>query len=480
MEDKTSLRTGLWKTLLLLLFLAALVGATVLVGSRQAAGRSAVPADAGVSLSPNPTAFPGVIINETLYPPDTKIVRETGEGLTVEELRASLSLLTGLERVELSAPELTAEEQIALKRVFPSVEFLWPVEVLGHRLLSDAAEISLAGRTDLSAESLRVLRERAELLPRLQTIDLTGCGLGDRDLHALDEALPNTDVVWTLRVYGREICSTDTLIDLRGLQIKDKGAQLEAVLPWLSHAEKVDMCGCGLTDEEMDALNRRHDNVRFVWMVNVLTAAIRTDSDFFIPYRSSGVKQTGINAGYKALKYCPDLIALDIGHSHTRDISYLDVMPHMKYLIMVECYPADMTPVGKLQELEWLEMFQCFTRDISPLVNCRALRDLNVCYVVCPRDNLFETLSQMTWLRRLWCSGTTMTKAQVAALREALPDTEIWCKFGDESTGGTWRFDEAYYDMRDAFHMYYMDITGNKVRRKTPEELQAIHDRFWK
>ena len=34
--------------------------------------------------------------------------------------------------------------------------------------------------------------------------------------------------------------------------------------------------------------------------------------------------------------------------------------------------------------------------------------------------------------------------------------------------------------MRDAFHMYYMDITGNKVRRKTPEELQAIHDKFWK
>ena len=155
-------------------------------------------------------------------------------------------------------------------------------------------------------------------------------------------------------------------------------------------------------------------------------------------------------------------------------------MPHLKYFIMVECYPLDMTPIGNLKELEWLEMFQCMTRDISPLVNCTALRDLNVCYVVCPRDNLYETLKQMTWLRRLWCSGTTMTKAQVAALREALPNTEIWCRWGDESTGSTWRFDEDYYDMRDAFHMYYMDITGNKVRRKTPEELQAIHDKFWK
>lgn len=484
MEEKNASRTGFWKIILFTLFLAALVGATLLIGSRQAAGRSVetadTDADAAVSPEPNPSAVPGVIINGRHYLPDAKTVRETGKGLSVAELRASLSLLPQLERVELSDPDLTPGEQVALKRVFPSVEFLWPVDVMGCQVMSDAAELSLAGRTDLTQDSLRILRERAELLPCLQSIDLTGCGLDDRDLHSLDMALPGVDVIWTMRVYGREICSTDTLIDLRGLKIKDRGAKLEAVLPYLSHLEKVDMCGCGLSNEEMDALDRRHEDVRFVWIVNVLTAALRTDADFFIPYRSSGIQQTGINAGYKALKYCRDLIALDIGHSRTRDISYLSVMPHMKYLIMVECYPADMTPVGELRELEWLEMFQCYTRDISPLVNCTALRDLNVCYVVCPRDNMFETLKQMTWLRRLWCSGTTMTKAQIAALREALPDTEIWCKTGDESTGGTWRFDEDYYDMRDAFHMYYMDITGNKVRRKTAEELQAIHDRFWK
>lgn len=478
MKDETASRGGHWSILLLTLFIAALVGAIVLIGSEQAAGRSA--ASAEIAASPNPTAVPGVMINGTLYPLDAQIVSESGAGLTVEELRASLSLLTELERVELSAPDLTAEEQVALKRVFPSVTFSWPVEVLGHRFPSDVTEISLAGRTDLTADSLRVLRERTELLEELRTIDLTGCGLDNDVLHTLDAALPHTDVVWTFRLYGREVCSTDELVDLQGIRIKDKGAALEAVLPYLSHLKKVDMCSCGLTDEEMDALNKRHEGVRFIWIVNVLTAALRTDSDFFIPYRSSGIQQTGINAGYKALKYCPDLIALDVGHSNTRDFSYLNVMPHLKYLIMVECYPADMTPVGKLRELEWLEMFQCVTKDVSPLLNCTSLRDLNVCYVICPRDNLFETLKQMTWLRRLWCSGTTMTNAQVAALREALPNTEIWCKRGDESTGGTWRFDEAYYDMRDAFHMYYMDITGNKVRRKTPEELQAIHDRFWK
>ena len=478
MKEKTASHGGLWTVVVLSLFLTALVGSTVLLGMHQSAQRSAQGEEPAVS--PNPTAFPGVMINGTLYAPDTISVSETGKGMTVSELRAALSLLPDLERVELSEPDLTPEEQVALKRVFPSVEFLWPVDVFGHRVMSDVRSLSLAGRTDLTADSLRILRERAELLYALESVDLTGCGLADRDLHSLDTALPDTDVIWTMRAYGREICSTDTLVDLRGITVKDKGAQIEALLAYLPHLEKVDMCGCGLSNEEMDALNRRHEGVRFIWMVNILTATIRTDSDFFIPYRSSGVKQTGINAGYKSLKYCPDLIALDVGHSHSHDFSYLDVMPHLKYFIMVECYPTDMRPVGRLQELEWLEMFQCITKDISPLVNCTSLRDLNVCYVVCPRDNMFDTLRQMTWLRRLWCSGTSMTKAQIAALREALPNTEIWCKWGDESTGGTWRFDEDYYDMRDAFHMYYMDITGNKVRRKTPEELQAIHDKFWK
>ena len=63
-----------------------------------------------------------------------------------------------------------------------------------------------------------------------------------------------------------------------------------------------------------------------------------------------------------------------------------------------------------------------------------------------------------------------MSDAQIESLREALPDTEVWCSPGDESTGGTWRYDEDYYDMRDAFHMYYMpggtngvDENGNQI-----------------
>ena len=39
--------------------------------------------------------------------------------------------------------------------------------------------------------------------------------------------------------------------------------------------------------------------------------------------------------------------------------------------------------------------------------------------------------------------------------------------------GGTRRYDEDYYDMRDAFHMYYMDIKGDTVERMTEDLLPS-------
>ena len=41
------------------------------------------------------------------------------------------------------------------------------------------------------------------------------------------------------------------------------------------------------------------------------------------------------------------------------------------------------------------------------------------------------------------------------------------------------RHDEDYYDMRDAFHMYYMDIKGDTVERMTEDELAAVHKKYW-
>ena len=428
----------------------------------------------------NPTPQPGVYWGETWIAGDTRTLSIPGSSPAAEELAEMLSQLPALERLALPDGRYTPAEQMALRERFPAVEFLWPVEVCGKRFASDAEELSFAGREDLTKASLKEIERCAALFPVLKSVDLTGCGLDIRLLTDLDRALgERAHVRWSFDLYGVTVSSLDTEIDLSDHRIKDGAAALEEAIGYMPALERVVMCRCGLTDEEMDALNRRYDDIRFVWMVYVQYNALRTDSDYYTPFKASGIEQTDHPAGLRAFRYCTDLVALDLGHSKISDISYIANMPHLKYLILAECYTLDLSLVGELKELKWLELFQSTTRDLSPLLGCTALEDLNICYITAPRDNLFETLRQMTWLKRLWCSGTTMTRQQIEQLREALPDTEIWCKNGDESTGGTWRYAESYYEMRDAFHMYYMTITGERTRRLDEEELAAVHKKFW-
>ena len=280
-------------------------------------------------------------------------------------------------------------------------------------------------------------------------------------------------------VYGVSVRWDDAEIDLRGVKIDDAGAALAEAIPSLPKLRRVDMTGCGLTNEEMGALQAAFPDVTFVWTLGIYNFSVPSDTTYFITNPAAGFSLTDRQEGPDALRYCRDMAALDLGHCHLNDLAFLESMPHLRYLIIADNYGFDLSPLASCSELEWLEMFGTDVQDISPLLECPSLRHLNVCYVSTPGDALFETLSQMTWLRRLWCTGTYMSLEQLDALRAALPDTEVWCSPGDESSGGTWRCDEDYYAMRDAFHMYYMDVDGETVERMTEEELAAVHEKFW-
>ena len=408
------------------------------------------------------------------------LVLKSGEQ-GADELREAVSRLPALKTVSISDCTYTDKEKQELKDAFDHVVFRWPIEVCGEKFFSTVKEISFAGREDLDQASLRQIQKKAPLFYDLESIDLTDCGFEGEELHKLDEKLPDTDVVWTFDLYGFKICSTDEEIDISGKIIQDKAKALESIIPWMSHLKKVVMCEVGINDKDMNALNQKYlpQGIRIVWLVHIKWAGIRTDATSFIPYAESGAKQFANVVGLDALQYCPDLIALDIGHSNIKDLSYLLIMPHLKYLILADNWVGDITEVGTLKELTWLELFKTGISDISPLLGCTSLEHLNICYIIAPGDHLYETLRQMKSLKRLWCCGTQMTPEQVEALREELPDCEIWDKMGDESTGSTWRYDDAYYEMRDAFHMYYMSIKGNTVPRLSEEEIQEMHKKYW-
>ena len=386
----------------------------------------------------------------------------------LEELLDKLPFLPDLYRVSFAGGAVSYETQDALAAAFPGISFRWDVELLGRTASSAAKELSFAG-SSLSERDVHTLCENLFRFPSLERIDLTGCGLTGEQIAAV-RAASGAAVVYELTLFGKTVSTDAPELDLSGVRMGlSDVAVIEDALGEFPLLEKVVMCDCGISNEDMAALNDRHENVRFVWRVYFSGFSLRTDDTNFIAARVRNDFPIYSN-DLEVLKYCPDLQALDLGHKNITHLNFLRYVPHLKYLIIVENDVNDITPIGELQELTYLEMFWTKCEDISPLQNCKALTDLNISYIYCRPAKCLETLVNMPQLERLWYCGNNLDAGQLEELQAALPDTEMYLAPYGEPTGSTWREHPHYFEMRDFFGMYYMpggtngvDENGNQI-----------------
>ena len=157
------------------------------------------------------------------------------------------------------------------------------------------------------------------------------------------------------------------------------------------------------------------------------------------------------------------MIALDLGHRPIEDLSFLYQMPDLKYLVLLDCHALDLSPIASCDNLIWLELNRAYATSIAPLKDCKGLRDLNITFMtILQPEDTFDTLMEMTQLERVWFSYGVLTADEQAKLQEANPNivyhgVYIW----DQSNEDPWRYDQDYYDMRDALgYMFYMNGTG--------------------
>lgn len=241
----------------------------------------------------------------------------------------------------------------------------------------------------------------------------------------------------------RSFLSDAEEIDLSGMEV-ESAQWVEERIRDMPKLQKVIMCDCGLGDEEMDALNRRYEDIRFVWTVHMGRISVRTDTNYFAPV-VTGDYVTEIDLG--PLKYCTDVVAVDLGHMAVRTCDWARNMPKLQYLILADTGITDISPLASCENLIFLELFLTAVRDYSPLLSCTRLEDLNLCYSY----GSAEPVKQMTWLKRLWWDGNPY---ETKGLEEYLPDTE--CNFtSGSSTGGTWRLGQRYKEQRDILGMPY-------------------------
>ena len=387
-----------------------------------------------------------------------QVLRLSADEVTVAELTEKLVWLPELETLTLTGT-VDSQNQAALMKSYPDIVFDWSVNLCGETFRSTDTTISFAGRT-LTEANLATIRDGLFRFYNLESIDLSGCGI-DNDRLAKFREQTGVEIGWEMDLCGAAVHTLATEIDLSGNQI-GLAEYVEEALPYFTRLEKVIMSHCGIPDEEMDALNKRYEDIQFVWTVKVGNYELRTDTTNFIATKDP--KGYIHDKDTAALKYCNDMVALDLGHNFITDISFVSYMPHMKYFIVAENPVVDLSPLAELEELVFLEIFLTLPEDLTPLLSLTSLRDLNLCHTyTVDGDHAYEVLRQMTWLERLWYSGHDMKSSQQKALAEDLPGVELMLKRGQESVCGNWRYGQHYYDMRDMLDMYYMDEWGDPV-----------------
>ena len=395
----------------------------------------------------------GVRVGDAMVDTTLENLDFTGTGATAEELMEKLSRFSALKQVEYWDFAGTPEERQTLREAYPEITFLWNVEASGKTWSVADTHLSYAGEP-VDAQALAA---SAVELTKVEEIDLTGSGCTIEELLLIQEGYPNALIKSEISLFGQDFSTETETLDLSGIKMEST-AELEQILPLMQKLTWVDMCDCGISNEDMDALNKNYPETRFVWKVTFSVYTLRTDATFFCAsdLPSNGyvaIKMT--DEQLEPLKYCEDLIALDLGHMRYTDLSFLENMPKLQFLILVEARFTDITPIGTLKDLVYLEIFMNTIDDLSPLLNCPNLKHLNIGYT-----SGFDTsvLKQFTGLERLWFPGNTMSEAEIEELKAALPNTQCHLPAGDPdgSTGNGWREADIYFEMRDIFSMHYM------------------------
>lgn len=365
------------------------------------------------------------------------------ENAPYEQLRQYVEYLPGVRSIRLTGELPLARQIVALEEQFPDVDITWETEAFGRKMTKDVQYLWVQEADVRSVEDLYFW---LPYFPELKQVDLTACDLPQEELIALAKDFPDIHFIFDITFDHVTVRTDAEEIDLSNVKFGTTET-VEGILHCFPDLKKAVMCECDISSQDMDALGKKYPDIRFVWSVWLGNQLFRTDAVYFTPNRT-GMKV--FDSNIEDLKYCVDMVCVDLGHQAVSHCDWAANMPNLKYLILADSRVSDISGVTGLQNLVFLELFQTYyLKDYSPLLTCPALEDLNLCYSY----GDYTPILEMTWLKRLWWDGAPWGASE--KIRQTLTDTEYNDTSGS-STGGTWRQGQHYYDMRNFIGMEIM------------------------
>lgn len=366
----------------------------------------------------------------------------TLQGLTQEE-GALLSYLPKLKAVSVSGCEDYAFLQ-QLQEANPQWNLTYTVALGAKSCNWDAQTVEAS---DLTYDQIHTALEG---LPNLKTMTLVNPKAKGEELLALREAYPQVSLHWQVELYGQTVTDETTELDISGSEIKSC-EEVEAAVACLPSLERLVLGSCGLENEDLAAFReRQRENYKVVWTITLATRPALKERR----YIESDATTLWSNCYYYDdevvnLKYCEDMICLDLGHTGVINVDFLAYMPHLKYLILAHSGIQYIEPIVNCQELIYLEVDWSTIRDYTPIAELKNLEDLNLNETYCK----ITPILSMTWLKNLWVPGRAYSDQLL--LIDALPNTHMHFNKKD-APGQGWRNLQNYYDMRDILGQPYM------------------------
>lgn len=360
------------------------------------------------------------------------------ESVTQKDIEL-LQYLPNLKSVLCSGGEVEEVAQLKEYCLDRQLEFLIS---LGTEAIALNTESVTAGA--ITDEQIGLL----QLLPNMKQLHIRLPKASAQKLLELKRSRPDVSITWEQKVCGQVFSSMVEEMDLSGAKITSLET-LDQELAYFPEVKQVFLGECGLDNELLAAHRERaRDRYKLVWTVSCGSKLkTRTDATTFMPVREY-VYYFNDEEAYN-LRYCEDMVCIDIGHMSIHNIDFVAFMPNLEYLILAHTQVNYIEPIRHCKKLKFLELDWSPIRDLTPLKDCTALEDLNLGNTFAD----FEPIGEMTWLKNLWmvdCSSGARYR-----MTQALPNTKVMTT-GAATVANGWRDLDNYYKMRDLLGMHYM------------------------
>jgi len=386
-----------------------------------------------------------VKVGNSRYSPEVEQLKLEDGTYELEQLLTVLKHLPALKSLELPKTSQTVEAISSILEVYPALDVHYTVELMGEEVTPDLTELDLSGIKP--AELDENLFDKLRLLPALTTVYLMdsegNSQLAPADVKILMNVLPEVAFDYSFQLFGQTVSTADERVEFVEVDIGNEGIpEIRAALDILPNCTYFLMDDCGVDNEVMAQLRDDYPDTKVVWRVYWGTKYHDlTDVEMICCNGNMDA------SNMQALKYCTDVVYLDIGHStRVTDIDFINYMPKLKIAILLDCRISTLEPFRNCPDLEWIEIVRCMRlTDISPLASCTKLRGINMscAYLVTDITPLFGLQN----LERLYLGRTSTKIDQYYAACEALPNcwvTRTWYAVGLYSANYSvgWRLDE--------------------------------------